>query len=235
MVLILTSAIYANSNFLSLVDSSTRLFYTLESLFKWHYYYPDLKIVLCDGSGYDFSTYKKYFNSNVEFLSFENSSDKTLHKGKGFGEGEIINFAIKNSFLLENEPVFIKCTAKLFVENFSSINLEKTDKVRFNFSKTVDDDILIDTRFYLSNKLFYINNISMLYLDVNDSIDVTLERVYGKKFFKNDLITFSNIFVIPPIISGMSGTTACYSRISFYDQIKIYLRHFIKLLGLLRL
>ena len=44
-----------------------------------------------------------------------------LEQGKGYGEGEIIEYALKNSAFLHSEREFIKLTGRITIENLDAI------------------------------------------------------------------------------------------------------------------
>lgn len=107
----------------SLRDPDKRIRYTLDSIREWLKKSENIKIVICDGSGFDFDPLiKKIFpKASIECLFFLNEVDKIKKFGKGYGEGEIISYALKHSKFIIESQWFAKCTAKLWVKNFDEI------------------------------------------------------------------------------------------------------------------
>ena len=121
--ILLTSSVVPMDKSVLLKDQALRIYYTLESIQKWVKKLPHIKIIVCDGSNFDFSPLiKKAFpESNIECLFFMNDAEKIEEFGKGYGEGEIIKHALKHSNYLMESDSFAKCTAKLWVNNFERI------------------------------------------------------------------------------------------------------------------
>ena len=120
--LILTSCVNPSANvpYLTITNGALRKDMTLHSLCKWQEINPGMNVVLCDGSGYDFSEdiQDRFQNLNIECLAFKNSWQQVEKYGKGYGEGEILKYALVNSLFLKEADCFAKCTARLWVENF---------------------------------------------------------------------------------------------------------------------
>ena len=86
---------------------------------------PVKKIVFCENSNFktkklDFLFCKaKNYKKQFEYISFQgNEIEGNIH-GKGYGDGEIINYALNNSFLLKADNYFIKLTGKRLILNSS--------------------------------------------------------------------------------------------------------------------
>lgn len=216
MVLLITSAISVAANFTKLKCSTTRAELIKESILSWHKTFPNLKIVICDGSGYNFYNSEVFENilnnKQLEFLSFKNNSNQVKKLGKGFGEGEIIEYALSNSTFLKASDYFAKITGKLFVKNAEYFlnNPPKTIYCHFNFNYSKiffpRNCSTVDTRFYVVSKQFYIIELQKLYRKVNETKGLFLEHVFYTKL--NLLI--SNGYVINYwcvfYISGISGS-----------------------------
>ena len=160
--ILLTSSVIAMDSSVALKSQESRIFHTLESIGKWGEISPNNQFVICDGSGFDFSPLlKEHFpNLNIESIYFMNDGDLIKKHGKGYGEGEIIRYALEHSQFLQKTDWFVKCTAKLWVNNFMSClkqwNGEFVCKAFFAnvFSFKTTSLEYIDTRFYISKKSF---------------------------------------------------------------------------------
>lgn len=205
---LLTATIKPQENipFLSLKNEKIRLNQYLESIVFWLSRREVNNIIFCDNSNFDFNFDNLIKLSNdkgkkIEFLKFEGSKKSTIY-GKGYGEGEIIKYAIKNSKLLQNESFFYKVTGRLIVKNFDFFSFlnKKNSNVFFLSSKNS-----VDTRFFKVDKSFYIDYLIDEYKKVNDKEGYYLEHVFYEKLSNyKGLLSKSPIM---PYIIGISGST----------------------------
>jgi hypothetical protein len=219
--ILITSSVKVFTPITKLRNQEERINLTIKALGKWVQSDNNFKIILCDGSGVDFSRqiYLKYPDANIEFLTFKNNSMLVRKYGSGYGEGEIINYALFHSKLLKNEPSFVKCTSKLYVENFRAILNRFNGKficqctfanVRifrsfFNYHAKEKINLLsIDTRFYIINKEIYLNFFRKAYKEVRHSKTYYLEHAFLDAAIKSRLCHFISDFVFK--ITGVSGT-----------------------------
>lgn len=227
---LLTSCIRISDNSVSLKDEQSRINHTLESIGKWLDVSADLPIVICDGSSFDLSDIvtAAFPGANIECLNFRNSAEWVARYGKGYGEGEIVNFALANSKILAGSDYFAKCTAKLWVENYveclKSWNgiflchgfFENVFSLRITFFSYVD------TRFYLANKKFYKDNLASAYLRLANGEGLSIEH-----HFRDILIeqNFKKIlFGLPPVICGVGGGNGFYYKNNLKRRLKDRLR-----------
>lgn len=228
--ILLTSSVIAMDSSVVLKSQESRIFHTLESIGRWGEISPNNQFVICDGSGFDFSPLlKEHFpNLNIESIYFMNDGDLIKKHGKGYGEGEIIRYALEHSQFLKKTDWFVKCTAKLWVNNFMSClkqwNGEFVCKAFFAnvFSFKATSLEYIDTRFYISKKSFYLAHFSVAYkalgIDNGSSIEEEFLKVVRNLALKKYM--FSN----PPIISGVGGGSGKYYNTSSIRQFKEMLR-----------
>jgi len=193
----------------------------------------NIQIVICDGSGFDFSEIvaKKFPEANIECLFFENNRELVALYGKGYGEGEIVKYALENSKYLKDAQFFAKCTAKLWVSNFFKClkdaggpfscncvfsNYKSVFKLKFEH---------IDTRFYITNKLFFLENFASAYLNVRDQEGHYLEHCFRDVVIEKKL----NKIITPifPIIEGVSGSSGVKYSNSIKNKIKFSIKRLI--------
>lgn len=224
--ILLTSAVTISDSQPVLNQKSDRIELTLYSIREWLILEPGIKIVICDGSDFDFSPLvsNMFPLANIECLYFKNSSHLVSQFGKGFGEGEIIKFALANSRYLSESDFFAKCTSKLWVRNFRSCLNE------WNGSFICDGDFSnvtkfkpfafnhIDTRFYFSTKAFYVENFLDAYQNVNDKQGKSLEQCFKDVAISKQFQHF--IFPIRPEIAGVSGSTGKWEYVNFMARVK---------------
>jgi hypothetical protein len=82
-------------------------------------------VVFCENSGADLTPIKELatavgHTAQVEFLSF-NGQDFDPSLGKGFGEMNIIRYAIDHSQLISDSQFVVKVTGRFFITNIRSI------------------------------------------------------------------------------------------------------------------
>jgi hypothetical protein len=228
--ILLTSCVTVSDHSVSLKDESSRIRLTVESIEKWLAISPDLRMVICDGSNFDFSgiVHKKFPEANIECIFFENNKELVRVHGKGYGEGEIIKYAISNSAYLKESDYFAKCTAKLWVDNFleciKSWNGTFLCKGYFSnvFSFRKTQFSYIDTRFYLASKSFYLENLGSEYLNVGGESGLSLEHCFRDVILKREYKKI--MFSVPPVICGVGGGSGTYYKCSLKRRIKEVVR-----------
>ncbi len=228
--LLMSSSAIAMDRTVALIDTEQRVHFTLESIGKWIGLCPDLRLVLCDGSGYDFSkiVQTKFPGSQIECLSFENDKERVHLYGKGYGEGEIIKYALSHSAFLQEADWFAKCTGKLWVDNFSSCLREWNGVFLckaffanvFSFRKTHFE--YIDTRFYMVRKDFYQTYFSETHLRVGGAFGTSIEENFKAIALENRMKRI--LFKSPPVIRGVGGGSGKYYRNNLIRRLKESLR-----------
>lgn len=209
---LITSVARPNAPFAVLKDPETRIDATIESLKQWSLISPGLDIVLCDGSGFDFqkkiSTTPQLKALNIEVLHFYNDIEMVKSKGKGYGEGEIITYALNHSAILSESDAFSKCTAKYWVSNYQecisshqkNISIEKYYDSRYSLRYQA-----CDTRFYVVEKDFYLKKLLNSHKASNDFQSYFLEHAFANDIMLNKIT--GTEFKVKPLVFGISGTT----------------------------
>lgn len=177
----------------------------LNSLQKW-IENTSYDIILIENSGFDLSFIKKQFenySNRIEYISYSGNYYPRSF-GKGYGEALSIIYAIDNSYKLRYETHFTKCTGRYYLKNlnniFNNLELKKYDLIVY---KRQEDQNLIPTSFFYSNKKliydFLIKNIQ----NINDSGGRYIEHIFYD-FFNN----IENKYIIqePLGLDGISGT-----------------------------
>lgn len=168
------------------------------------------KIIFCENSNFgleEFQEVKQLANQmhiSLELLSFQGNLEKANLQGKGYGEGEILNYIIDNSSLIKGEDYFIKITGRLVIDNIAKIvSLVDKRNTYFNIPNLSRKEFY-DTRVYGMPIDQFINCFLYSYLGVNDEKGIFLEHRY------TDIISINNIsiknFPRYPRIKGISGT-----------------------------
>lgn len=229
--ILLTSSVVAHDTGVALSDTSERLRLTLESLEQWLKFDLRLRIVLCDGSSFDFSNIvsEKFPLAEIECLHFENKQDLVQKYGRGYGEGEIVRYALANSKFIADSGCFAKCSSKLWVENFAqcisgwngSILCKGVFSNVFSlFNKTTLS--YIDTRFYIASCTTYKKHFENVHFQIKKDHGHSLEECFKDVFmeFKLEKILFNT----PPVICGVGGGTGTYYKNSPTRKLKERLR-----------
>jgi hypothetical protein len=232
---LLTSCVIVSDHSVSLKDENSRIRLTIESIEEWLAISPDLRLVICDGSNFDFTriVLEKFPHANIECLFFQNNSQLVGIYGKGYGEGEIVNYAISNSAFLKESAFFAKCTGKLWVDNFLDCVREWNGTCLckgyfadvFSFKRTRFE--YIDTRFYLVSKSFYSRYFASAYLIVGGERGLSLEHCFRDVILENKLGKI--LFNVSPVICGVGGGTGTYYKNNLKRRIKEVIRlHIVK-------
>jgi hypothetical protein len=224
---LLTSSVVAHDKGVRLQDPKERARLALESIQQWRAIAPRNPLVLCDGSGFDFSPLVSVMPGTgpVECISFYNDIDKVKQHGRGYGEGEIVRHAVEHSALIRSADCFAKCTSKLWVENFSTCMQQWDGRL---LMKAVFDHVFslhkptrlayIDTRFYAMSVASY----REYFLHAHEAIRA--QEGYGLEE------SFRDIFLVkqlqgclmspPPVIYGVGGGTGAYYENTPLRQLK---------------
>jgi hypothetical protein len=228
--ILLTSSAIAMDPSVALKSQESRIFHTLESIGKWAQISPSNKFVICDGSGFDFAPLiREHFPGlKIECIFFTNDPALIGKHGKGFGEGEIIRYALINSRFLSESDWFVKCTAKLWVDNFLACIREWNGQFLckaffanvFTFKPTSLE--YIDTRFYMVSRNFYLKNFSNIYTNLSLEKGSSIEGEFLKRLIELNLKNF--LFRAVPVISGVGGGSGKYYNTSYLRRLKEVMR-----------
>lgn len=215
VLLITASILPQEKRFLKLKDPKRRLCQYLNSL-RFYIIQTNMShIVMCDNSAYEFPSDKmlalaKRYGKELEILQFSGSERKISSRGKGYGEGEIIEYALTHSRLLKEADFFIKVTGRLKVRNIDQIAAHMDmDKIYINreirdFRASQKQGLQMNTVIYGMPKSVYMSEFADAYKEVWDIHKVYLEHVFYNRSVENGL----NVCNLPffPVIAGISGT-----------------------------
>ncbi|MDZ4664514.1 MAG: hypothetical protein SGJ15_06535 [Bacteroidota bacterium] len=190
------------------------------------------KIIFCENTHfeYDYShiiSHAKNNNIILEALVFKGNYEKVEQQGKGYGEGEIIKYAIANSKLLDPDSVFYKLTGRIFVKNINSIVKHNKQK-EIIFIRAARKKRIIDARFFKTSVRFFKQNLIDEFEKVDDYKKKYLEMVYFEKLHDQKGVFAFNEF---PYFIGTSGSTGKKYDQSAYEYFKYSLLLKFGLLG----
>ena len=182
-------------------------------------------IILCENTGFKVDLEHIYRlaeerKKKIIFIQFEGNISAINKYGKGFGEGEIIKYAIENSiFLQSNEQSFYKLTGRIYIENINKILKNTHNEICF-----VRPSLLAkkqaDTRFFKCNVGFYKKKLINAYLHVDDKDNFFLEKAFFNSLMNEKI---SNFCEYPKYIGQSGSTGEKYDLTLFkYNLYKIY-------------
>lgn len=186
--------------------------------------------VFCENTGFnmledDLIQLAEENNKTIEFLSFISNIDLVKKLGKGYGEGECIEYALKNSVNLQEESIcFFKVTGRLFIENINEILVNSKNNKNCFFTDGINSNS-VRTVFFKSQVSFFNQNLLSVYKNVNDTENKFLEYLYFEHLIDKKV---NGIFPYPYII-GNSGSTGNpyiikneYKKIRFLNVFGFY-------------
>lgn len=209
--LLVTSAVHVNAGFTKIVAPEQRIRRVVESVEKFLWKYPQLQVVICDGSGFDFSPiFAKY--PQVSCIHFFTSSGEVSKRGKGYGEGEIINYALRTYFQKNRVDLIFKVTGGIYVQNLHSIyglnlDFQCSFKSNFDLKKKRLKIHRIDTRFFVFRPDFFEENLSKVHLEVDEIVGTYIENLYYEAIKSLGINLSRFLMVKPPKFIGYSGST----------------------------
>lgn len=229
--ILLTSSAIAHDTGVAMIDPAERIDKTLESIAHWLAIDPRLEIVICDGSGFDFSNLiaTRFPTSTIECLNFMNDVELVRTRGRGYGEGEIVRYAINHSKRIASAGCFAKCTAKLWVQNYPKCLALWNGKMLFkgvftNVFSPVRPTVFsyVDTRFYLISIDAYRQYFENAHHAVHAQRGHSLEECFRDRVLEYRLKRA--LFRTAPIIYGAGGGTGTYYKNRAHRRLKEWLR-----------
>lgn len=215
LVLLITGCISPDptQKFLKLTSPEVRLKQYIDCI-EYYIFDSDFKlIVFCDNSNTTFDTSElhqmaKKNSKEIEILTFMGDTGKTIEKGKGFGEGEIIAFALHNSLLLRKAKAFAKVTGRLKIKNINTI-IKNVRGGNF-FNSDIYRIGAIDTRFYICDINYYNRYLRNVYENTSYEHSMALEDLFRIALDKNHHYKCTRRYPRFEGVSGGSGRN--YSR-----------------------
>ena len=183
------------------------------------------RIVFCDNTAAGTAFFEPLYalaeslSVQLELFSFSGDSEAVTRQGKGYGEGEIMEYVMANSKLVKESDYMVKLTGRLSVDNLKKI-VSRMDKncCYFNIPNRTRRE-MADTRFYAMPIKLFQDFLQKEYVRVDDKNGYYLEYVYTDIIKKNGLRTYN--MPLYPRITGLSGSTgAVYTYREWKCRIK---------------
>lgn len=210
--ILLTSSVIAHDPGVALKDTDQRIELTIAGIREWLRIDPSQPIVVCDGSGFDFSqrAAREFPDTTIECIHFHNDTSQVQRYGRGYGEGEIVRYALDHSQLISEAGCFAKCTAKLWVSNF----LQCIGDWNGHFlCKGVFLDVFspfrptrlayVDTRFYVASLPYYRQHLLEAHRNVRKTSEHGLEECFLEVLQGHEMQHV--MFKVAPVIYGIGG------------------------------
>lgn len=196
----------------------------------------DLKICFVDNSGYDIShmpAIEEYITTGrLEILTYLASED-VRSRGKGYGEQDILRYALKNSKNLLHADYIIKATGRIKIRNIKSL-IRLTEYLSKKREKYVIGEKLYKAKWmqsylFIAHHEFFgeaffaqMRKVS----EKNEDMKMFEEGLYSAiEEWKTSGGKFLNVLT-PIIVDGMRGEGGYYCTNSFKDKIKCLLNAF---------
>lgn len=218
VVLIITGCIKPNQEqrFLVLKDEHERLQQYVSSIRFYITDSPFTKITFCDNSNYayphinELETLAQKYNKVFEWLSFQGNDEKAKVQGKGFGEGEILHYALTHSQLVLKARSFAKVTGRLTISNIAKVVRGAKAKMNY-FNQDIYRSYAKDTRFYLCDIDFYKKFLIDAYQET--SVELGQERAIENIFYMHlqHQKNCRNLLAFPAFCGRSGGNGMDYS------------------------
>lgn len=188
----------------------------------------DYPIVFCDSSDYPLDNIKGVLDARApetyEVLQFDGSTFPAA-LGKGYGELQIIKYALEHSKILKGCDFIVKITGRYSVQNLEQI----LDSMKVDGSTLVVADYAPLARytysgFFIARPIFFTKYLFPLQDFLNDSekrfFEIALHQAIQKAEQEGSAVL---PFPVKPLISGYSGTWNVKMAEGNYKDIKMSL------------
>jgi hypothetical protein len=214
-ILVLPSSVYVSARRTVLTDPREREKQYLDAIGFFIRESPVGKIVVGDNSGYRYRDslidLARSYGKELELHCFQGDKGMVAKCGKGYGEGEIMEYLFSNSRLLRQATGFLKVTGRLRLTNIDKM-LPSIDEEENYFMPVYLDRWLaprnarqcVELRTYYATTAFFGRVLLHAYKDTMDDAVYFLEHAYYAAIAKSGART--RHFKVLPEIVGMSGS-----------------------------
>ena len=197
-----------NAPILVVRDERERMLQYLCALVAWSRTARVKRIVFAENSNtqFDFTTVTRFLRDagkEIELLIFDGNKD-VRQFGKGYGEGEILEYAYRNSKLLRAAPAFYKVTGRLFVKNFDAVSEATTTSEAFRLKPAKGSRApKAITNFFKCSREFFAARLLDAYRGVSDDEGNRIEQAYFHRLAELNVPGFA----VKPVIVGQQAST----------------------------
>ena len=208
-VILLTGCINPDGmKFTSLNDTEERGRQYIQAI-RYYLTSTNYPVIFCENSGTDISTHflEPISTNRLECITYQGNQEKT--RGKGYGECDIIEYAIKHSQFIHSQANLriAKITGRLIVQNIRTIlSLHQAFSSKHTTFCMINSDLSFpDSRLILAHIDFY-----KAFLSYKEKIDDAngyfFEHALCDMIKSNRTFPFSPFFICPQVI-GISGSS----------------------------
>jgi hypothetical protein len=169
----------------------------------------NIPIVFCENSNYQSAKIKDLTSSAFEFIQFNETEDLAL-KGKGYGEARIMEYAFRNSQLLQQHDYIIKVTGRLFISNFGTI-LKIADSLDFDIMSPLENNLKwSDSRLFILKRDFFARYFIKYAEKIDDSNGFCFERALACSI--HELLADNKKWEMLPRFPKFVGYSGTYNK-----------------------
>jgi hypothetical protein len=217
IALILPSSVFVNAPYTVLQDPAKRESQYMDSIGFYIRETPFTRIIVCDNSGFVYPPSLQMlaasYDKEIELLSFTGNITLVTSLGKGYGEGEIMEYVFKNSRLLRAVNGFLKVTGRLKLVNVTPV-IQKSDidrnyfmpvsllRPRFLVPRAARP--CVDIKVYYCTKQFFSDTLLTVYKTVRERETYFLEHAYYTAIAASGKRVYC--FSPAPEFTGFSGS-----------------------------
>ena len=206
IILLLTACINPGKMpYTHLIDKSERL-RQYKTAIDFYLRKTEFPIVFAENSNTDISIdyQNEISKGRIELLTFDGNDNK--QRGKGYGEANILEYALNHSQLISKNSYIVKITGRLIVENINIIlrnpfPFQKSNSICCSFHSDLN---FSDSRFFCAPVEFFTFFI-MHKEQINDNQDIFFEHILANCVIKSEIPCYP--FWKEPSIIGTSGST----------------------------
>jgi hypothetical protein len=200
-------------------DERERVLHYLCALVSWARTAHVARIVFGENGNtrFDFSKVVEHVEAAgkaIEVIVFDGNKDSERY-GKGFGEGEILEYLYTHSRLLHQHAGFYKVTGRLFVANFDAVSEATTSADAFQRKQPKDSrprPSKVITTFFKCSLALFTDRLLDAYREVDDRAGIFIEHAYFNRLQHLELANFG---VKPELVGQQASTGRVYAA---YDQ-----------------
>lgn len=241
-ILLITGAIGITAfqvPYTKLTDTKARLQQYIESIdYAIEHYHRVNHIIFCENTGYIYNYAElqekaKQNGKTLEVIRFPGNYQAIEAKGKGYGEGEIVKYALKESETLRNSRFFYKLTGRILVSNMDRVMDSSQSENNFIFLSYLEPRSQkgrARTLLYKVNTSLYKSTLIDAHLDVDDHKHYYLEHAFFERLKDIPIPSFG----VYPVHIGIQASTGkmylsktklikyrLYNRLNFFSNLEL--------------
>ena len=187
------------------------------------------RVVFVENTLHDFSNRFAHYKQNgrLEYITFK-GNDYNKKLGKGYGEGQIIKYAFKNSKFLKDADNIMKITGRLQLLNILKCNILPPPKTLISNLVITGSEILSQSYIFTAPKRFY----NEYFIPEVESIDDSKNYYFEKYLYDKieEWVKAGNrheFFKYPLKVIGNGGTDGhAYYKPAKFENLRTLIRYY---------